>query len=69
MGVANVEIPVEPITHVNDCRNRDDNKYLELALVAQAVAVIWSDNDLPVLDPWHSVRIVRPAEFLPMPLE
>jgi putative PIN family toxin of toxin-antitoxin system len=59
----------KPLTPVNDCRDPDDNKYLELALAARAVAVLSSDNDLLVLDPWRDVRIVRPSEFLRLPLE
>jgi len=53
-----------PLARVTDCRDPDDNIYLELALAAGATALVASDQDLLDLDPWRGVRIVRPAEFL-----
>lgn len=55
---------VTPTIPVTDCRDEKDNKYLELALAADATMIISSDNDLLVLHPWRSIRIVRPAEYL-----
>ncbi len=54
----------EPAVRVRDCRDPGDDIYLELALAAGAAAIISSDADLLVLDPWRGVRILRPAEFL-----
>ena len=45
---------VEPTLKVNDCRDAKDNKYLEL----QSGEI---QDDLLVLDPWHGIRILRPA--------
>lgn len=55
---------VEPTETIADCRDPTDNKYLELALAAQAEAIVASDNDLLALDPWRGVRILTPAGYL-----
>jgi hypothetical protein len=41
-----------------------DNKYLELALAAQAATIVSSDQVLLVLQPWRGSLIQRPAEYL-----
>jgi len=53
-----------PVMRVADCRDPDDNMYLELALVAQASAIVSGDQDLLVLHPWRGIPIVRPADYL-----
>ena len=55
---------VEPDILVADCRDPKDNKYLELASAAGARAIVSSDHDLLVLDPWRGIRILRPRDFL-----
>ncbi len=57
-------IIVAPTVPVTDCRDAKDNKYLELALAASAATVVSSDEDLLVLHPWRSVRILQPPEYL-----
>ena len=54
----------EPGIRVRECRDPGDDIYLELALAAGAAALVSSDADLLVLDPWRGIRILRPAEFL-----
>lgn len=54
----------EPRQHVKDCRDAKDDKYLELALAADASTIVSSDDDLLVMHPWRGIRIVRPAEYL-----
>jgi putative PIN family toxin of toxin-antitoxin system len=54
----------EPVEQVTDCRDKKDNKYLELALTAGASIIVSSDDDLLVLDPWRGVRIVRPVDYV-----
>ena len=54
----------EPAIPVTDCRDPTDNKYLELALAAQAATIVSSDQDLLVLHPWRRILIQRPAEYL-----
>ena len=62
--VAAAALVVEPGEAVTDCRDRKDNIYLELALAANATAIVSSDNDLLSLDPWRGIRIVSPSEYL-----
>ncbi len=54
----------EPSQIVRDCRDIRDNIYLELALAAQADAIISGDEDLLVLDPWRGIPVLSPAAFL-----
>jgi putative PIN family toxin of toxin-antitoxin system len=53
-----------PAVRVTECRDRKDDKYLELALAAGAERIVSSDDDLLVLHPWRGVRILRPAAYL-----
>ena len=55
---------VEPTQEVRDCRDRKDDKYLELALAAGASAILSGDEDLLVLDPWRGIPILRASAFL-----
>ncbi len=55
---------IVPTVIVTDCRDAKDNKYLELALAAAAGTIVSSDDDLLVLHPWRSVRILKPAAYL-----
>ena len=48
---------------VRDCRDPDDDKFLELALASGARALVTGDADLLVLDPWRGVRIVKLTDF------
>lgn len=49
---------------VTDCRDPKDNKFLELALAANASILVSSDSDLLVLHPYRSIQILTPADFL-----
>lgn len=53
-----------PSARITDCRDAKDNKYLELALAAEATTIVSSDDDLLVLHPWRGVRILLPADYL-----
>jgi len=55
---------IEPTEEVRDCRDSKDNCYLELALAADAEAIVSGDEDLLVLNPWRGIQVLRPAEFL-----
>lgn len=57
-------IAFEPVERVTDCRDRKDNKYLELAFAAGAEQIVSSDGDLLVLHPWRGVRILKPTDYL-----
>lgn len=53
------------ITHrVQACRHPRDDKFLHVALNGEAEAIVTGDADLLVLDPFHGVRILKPAAFL-----
>ena len=46
------------------CRDPKDDKFLALALVCEAGAIISSDKDLLALNPWHSIPVLMPAGFV-----
>lgn len=46
------------------CRDLHDNKFLALALAAEADILVSSDEDLLVLHPWRRIPILTPAQFL-----
>lgn len=48
---------------VRDCRDPDDDKFLELALASGARSIVTGDADLLVLDPWRGIRIVKLNDF------
>jgi uncharacterized protein len=52
--------------HVTDCRDPKDNKFLDLALAANARMLVSSDSDLLVLHPYRNIDIVTPSMFLQM---
>jgi len=54
----------DPTRDVTDCRDPNDNKYLELALASGAETIVSSDGDLLALNPWRGVNILRPAGYL-----
>jgi len=45
-------------------RDPEDNKFLALALAAEADAIISSDEDLLVLHPWQGISILSAAQFI-----
>jgi uncharacterized protein len=53
-----------PTVNIRDCRDKKDNKYLELAFAASADLIISSDDDLLVLDPWRRIRIVSSTSYV-----
>jgi uncharacterized protein len=59
-AVADVdELNVQPA-----CRDPKDNKFLALALVCEADAIVSSDQDLLALNPWHAIPVLTPAGFV-----
>ena len=53
------ELAVQPA-----CRDPKDNKFLALAQVCEADAIISSDHDLLALHPWRSIPVLTPAGFV-----
>lgn len=57
-------LPVDIIETVTDCRDAKDNKFLEVAVNADADCIISGDGDLLVLNPFRGIAIVTPNGFL-----
>jgi uncharacterized protein len=49
---------------VTDCPDPDDNKFLALALCAEAELILSSDPHLTDMHPWRGIPIMPPAAFL-----
>ena len=49
---------------ISDCRDSKDNKFLEVAMSANASHLISGDKDLLVLHPYRNLQILTPASFL-----
>lgn len=49
---------------VHASRDADDNKFLETAVVGAAAYIISGDKDLLILNEFHGIKIVKPADFL-----
>ncbi len=45
------------------CRDPDEDKLLEIAVIGNADCIVTGDQDLLVLDPFRGVRILTPAVF------
>ena len=55
---------VVPEAKIADCRDPKDNKFLEVALTGGADYLVSGDSDLLSLNPYKSIPILAPAEFL-----
>jgi putative PIN family toxin of toxin-antitoxin system len=53
-----------PAEIINDCRDPKDNKFLELAVSANASCIITGDKDLLILHPFRGIPILNAANFL-----
>lgn len=49
---------------ITDCRDPKDNKFLELAVSADASCIITGDKDLLTLHPCRGIPILNAADFL-----
>lgn len=52
------------VKRIAACRDRTDDKFLELAVSGRADVIVSGDADLLDLHPFRGVPIVMPAEFL-----
>jgi len=57
---------VIPYQRVADCRDPKDDKFLEVAFAGNAECLVSGDLDLLSMNPYRSIPIVSPAEFLTM---
>lgn len=55
---------VEPAERIRECRDPQDDKFLELAVAGHADAIVTGDEDLLVMHPFRGIAIVAPAAFL-----
>jgi len=55
---------VEPTEEIRECRDPDDNKFLELAAGGKARYIVSGDNDLLALREFRGIRILTPSQFL-----
>lgn len=57
-----VDVPAGAVAPAS--RDAKDDKFLGLALAAEAEALVSGDEDLLVMDPWRGVRVMTAGEFL-----
>jgi uncharacterized protein len=62
--IALLSAQIEVSGALKACRDPDDDKLLEIAVLGQADCIVTGDQDLLVLDPFQGVRIMTPASFL-----
>lgn len=55
---------IEPSETITACRDPKDNKFLELAVTANASCIISGDEDLLVLNPFRDIPIINAKDFL-----
>jgi uncharacterized protein len=48
---------------VTECRDQNDDKFLELAVNGHADVIVSGDADLLVLDTFRGIPIITPAAF------
>lgn len=53
-----------PAEIITDCRDLKDNKFLELAVCANASCIITGDNDLLILNPYRTIPIINASSFV-----
>ena len=54
---------IEPITHVEICRDPDDNKFLECAKDSHALYIVSGDKDLLVIEEYENIQIMTAKDF------
>lgn len=55
---------VASVYTVRECRDPEDDKFLEVALGGKADLILTGDADLLTLNPWRGIAILSPAEYL-----
>ena len=54
---------IEPVTHIEICRDPDDNKFLECAKDSHALYIVSGDKDLLVIEKFENIQIVTAKIF------
>ncbi|MGA2358595.1 MAG: putative toxin-antitoxin system toxin component, PIN family [Terriglobales bacterium] len=55
---------VASVYTVRECRDPEDDKFLEVALGGKADLILTGDADLLTLNPWRGIAILSAAEYL-----
>ena len=55
---------IEPSSHVEICRDPDDNKFIDCACDAKCIYIVSGDKDLLSVKKYNNIKIVTVAEFL-----
>lgn len=55
---------VPTIQLVRECRDPKDDKFLEVALNGRADLILTGDAHLLAMNPWRSIEILSPSEYL-----
>ena len=55
---------IEVTERIAECRDPDDDKFLELAVSGGATHIVTGDQDLLVLHPFRGILILSPRDFL-----
>ena len=55
---------IEIIEKITACRDRKDDKFLELAVNGNANYIITGDQDLLVLNPFQDIAIISVSDYL-----
>ena len=63
-GLIDISEWVYPNIQISACRDDDDNKFLALAISGDADCIITGDADLLILNPFESIPILAPADYL-----
>lgn len=62
LGPRTEVVPI--VRSVRECRDPEDDKFLEVALNGRANVIITGDADLLALHPWRDVAILSPTDYL-----
>lgn len=54
---------ITPISHIEICRDPDDNKFLECAKDSHALYIVSGDKDLLVIQKYENIQIVTAKDF------
>ena len=55
---------IQPTTHIEVCRDPDDNKFIECAHDAKCLYIVSGDKDLLTLKSYRKIEIVTVSDFL-----
>src|SRR5262245_2284136 len=55
---------VQPNVEIRACRDAKDDKFLELAVTAEAQTILTRDRALLDLDPFRGIRLLQPQDFV-----